>query len=145
MTAGSVNLAEQSRGEPAGDEEAKTFAEAFAKNMMAGDAAAVRAAFNLPAIYQRATAGINAPQEVRPAMERAFSGYMAAMIADFAATSGTLAEKGGSIKLLHLHRAGGEKCAVFRRIESGEAPDYLDCVFVRHADGKVRIDDFQNV
>jgi hypothetical protein len=139
---GSVNLTEPSRGEPAGEAEAKTFAETFAKNMIAGDAEAVRAAIDIPAIYQRATAGISVPQEGRAAMEPVFPGFMESMISRFAASSGTLAENGGSFQFLRLHRAGDEQRAMFRIIEPGEGPDYVDCVLVRHANGKVRIDDF---
>jgi tetratricopeptide (TPR) repeat protein len=139
-----VNQFEPSRGDPARDEEAKMFAEEFAKNVAANDMTAVNAAFDLAALYQRSTAGIDMSESTRTGVESAFSNFIAPAIADGFGLSSRLKNRRGSFRLLRLHHANGEQRALFRVITDTGAINYLDCTLVRHSDGKVRIDDFYN-
>jgi tetratricopeptide (TPR) repeat protein len=136
-----VNLADASPGAPAADEEARAFAEEFAKNVMHDDAPAIRAAVDAAAVYHRAIVGIHISEARRIGVESMFDIYMAGVISDFFAFSGPLIERGGSFRLLRLHRNGSEQRAMFRMLFPEGAVTYYDCILVRHADGKVRIDD----
>jgi tetratricopeptide (TPR) repeat protein len=136
------NPAAAPRGEPVGDEEATAFADAFAKGVMTNDAVLVRAAMDIPAVYQRALVGITVPQQSRSEIEQKFPFFMDSIISGLASSNGSLAQKGGSFQLLRLHRENGEQRAMFRIIEPAEGVDYMDCTLARHADGKLRIDDF---
>ena len=58
-----LDLSESPQGEPAGDAEAKAFAEAFAKSVMANETETVHAALDLAAVFRRAMAGVTIPEE----------------------------------------------------------------------------------
>jgi tetratricopeptide (TPR) repeat protein len=138
-----LKLDEPSRGEPAGDEEAKTFAEKFANNVTANDTSAVNAGFDLAALYQRSIAGINLSEATRVGVESAFSNLIGPAIAHVFG-EGSRKAQGGNFRLLRLHHTNGDQRALFRVITATGALNYLDCTLVRHGDGKTRIDDVYN-
>ena len=136
---GSSELSEASPGQPAGDAEAKAFADAFEKTVMSSDSAAVRAAFDFPAFHRRAMAKLDIPEEARVGIEIAV-GLDTSVAAVFTAVQSQV-EQGADFRLLRIHRVGKEQRALFRCVHPNGTVSYLDCILVRHADGKVRIDD----
>jgi tetratricopeptide (TPR) repeat protein len=137
-----LSQAEKNAVEPAGEAEAQAFAEAFEKAAMAGDKATVRAAFDAAAISRRAVAKAGLPEKIRANVELSLaSGVGPGLADDFVVTQSEI-EKGARLRLLHIHREGGEQRALLRLVDSRDDLGYRDCTLMRHADGKVRIDDY---
>jgi tetratricopeptide (TPR) repeat protein len=139
---GNSKLPETSPGKPAGDAEARAFADAFEKTVMSSDAATVGAAIDIAAVNRRAIAKLNVSEETRVGMEIGFASGADAGIANrFFAVGRPQIEQGARFRLLHLHRTSGEQRALFRLVYPNGGVAYFDCILVRHEDGKVRIDD----
>ena len=133
-------LPETSPGEPAGDAEARAFAEAFEKSVMSGDVAAIQAGVDNAALIRRSLAELKIPEGTRIGVEGALK-LGGVNIADVFTNIHAQIEHGASFRLLHLRRDAGEQRVLFRLVNPSGGIGYLDCFLVRHADGKVRIDD----
>jgi tetratricopeptide (TPR) repeat protein len=129
------------RGEPADDKEAKVFAESFAKSVSARDAAAVRAALNATAMFQRTMEAAGIPEEARGGIQGQFSTIVDPTIADFFGFNVPVNERGSPLRLLHLRRVNGEQHALFRLVLANDGVTYFDASLVRQPDGKVQVDD----
>jgi tetratricopeptide (TPR) repeat protein len=139
---GNSKLPETPPGVPAGDAEARAFADAFEKAVMSNDTAAVRAAIDIAAVIRRAVANLNVPEEIRVGLDLGSVLLSDAGVIDrFFSLSRAQIEQGARFRLLHLRRSNGEQRALFRLVYPNGGVAYNDCILVRHADGKVRIDD----
>ena len=141
QSSGNSKAAETSPGEPAGDAEARVFAETFEKTVRTGDTAAIQAAVDIPAFNRRAMAKVTVPEEIRVGIEMAFSAGGDTGIARIFIGVHSQVERGADFRLLHVHRDNGEQRALFRLVHANDTVAYFDCILVRHADGKVRVDD----
>ncbi len=141
QSSGNSKAAETSPGEPAGDAEARAFAETFEKTVRTGDTAAIQAAVDIPAFNRRAMAKVTVPEEIRVGIEMAFSAGGDTGIARIFIGVHSQVERGADFRLLHVHRDNGEQRALFRLVHANDTVAYFDCILVRHADGKVRVDD----
>jgi tetratricopeptide (TPR) repeat protein len=139
--AGGPKLPDKSPGEPPSDAEARAFGEAFAKTVTSGDAAAVRAAVDGAACKRRAMAKLNCPEEIKVGVENALALAGDAGLANIFTAVQPQIGQGANFRLLHLRRIDGEQRALFRLVQPKGGITYFDCILVRHADGKVRIDD----
>ena len=129
-----------SPGEPAGDVEARAFAEAFEKTVMSSDMAAVRTAIDIAALNRRVLAKLDIPEETRIGAEFSLASSTGAAVVSLFAVGQPAIEQGARFRLLHLRRDGAEQWALYRLVARDGGILYFDCLLMRHADGKVRID-----
>ena len=134
-------LAEASPGKPPSDAEAREFAKSFEKSVMSGDAAGIRAAVERAG---RHAAGDGGAQSFGSGADRGRDGrgYGGERPSRGLSRLGPpRSERGGHFRLLHLHQKDGQQRALFRLVRPSGEVTYHDCILLRHADGKVRIDD----
>ena len=137
----SATLAEASPGKPASDAEARKFAKSLEKSVMSGNVAGIRAAVNAPAVTRRVMAGLNLSEAERIGIETVVATAVNAQTVNFLGLAHPHFEQGGHFRLLHLGQKNGEQRALFRFVQPDGGVTYDDCILVRQADGKVRIDD----
>ena len=141
LLASIATSAEAAADEPANEAEARGLAQAFEKAVMSSDAAAVRAAFDIAALNRRALGKPADPDAAPARRDTALASGASAAISDFVGVGRPEIEQGASFGLLHLYHDGDEQRALFRLIYPNGGVGYLDCICVRHAEGKLRIDD----
>ncbi len=141
-----TEASDNSPGKAADPVDAREFAGSFVKKVIAGDAAAIRAAINTNAIYNRAIAKLDIPNDVRYQLKIGLKGSgVFDHLAFFFTEVAHQVSQGSRFRLVRLQNKNDELHALFRISHPDKSYNYADCILSQHDDGRVRIEDYRDL